>query len=130
MPLVEIIKGEDFGEALARSTTQPWQDDHGPTTAWLFTSWSSAFVAGRWRCSVKCRAGFYRSQARYPAPPLQRRAEQLGLMHKIAVAAVVRVRTRRHVPAHPAEAVVEKMISGRGSGRLKRRGLLQKYADV
>jgi 3-hydroxyacyl-CoA dehydrogenase / enoyl-CoA hydratase / 3-hydroxybutyryl-CoA epimerase len=70
------------------------------------------------------------SQAGYPAPPLQLSDElNLELMHKIAVASRKGVEDAGgRYEAHPAEAVVDKMIEIGRPSRLKGAGFYE-YAD-
>jgi 3-hydroxyacyl-CoA dehydrogenase / enoyl-CoA hydratase / 3-hydroxybutyryl-CoA epimerase len=140
MPLVEIIKGEKTSdEALARvfdyvlaigKTPIVVNDSRGFYTSRVIGTFVNEALAmlgeGVEPASVE-HAG---SQAGYPAPPLQLSDElNLELMHKIAVA------TRKGVEdtggtyvAHPAEAVVDKMISIGRPSRLKGAGFYE-YAD-
>jgi 3-hydroxyacyl-CoA dehydrogenase/enoyl-CoA hydratase/3-hydroxybutyryl-CoA epimerase len=140
MPLVEIIKGEKTSdEALARvfdytlaigKTPIVVNDSRGFFTSRVIGTFVNEALAmlgeGVEPASIE-QAG---SQAGYPAPPLQLSDElNLELMHKIAVA------TRKGVEdaggkyeAHPAEAVVEKMIELNRPSRLKGAGFYE-YVD-
>src|SRR5690242_11231943 len=140
MPLVEIIKGEKTSdEALARvfdytlaigKTPIVVNDSRGFFTSRVIGTFVNEALAmlgeGVEPASIE-QAG---SQAGYPAPPLQLSDElNLELMHKIAVA------TRKGVEdaggtydAHPAEAVVEKMIEIGRPSRLKGAGFYE-YVD-
>ncbi len=126
MPLVEIIKGEKTSdEALARvfdytlaigKTPIVVNDSRGFYTSRVIGTFINEALAmlgeGVEPASIE-HAG---SQAGYPAPPLQLSDElNMELMHKIAVASRKGVEDAGGTyVAHPAEAVVEKMI---GIGR-------------
>src|ERR1700756_765174 len=140
MPLVEIIKGEKTSdEALARvfdytlaigKTPIVVNDSRGFYTSRVIGTFVQEAVAmlgeGVEPASIE-HAG---SQAGYPAPPLQLSDElNMELMAKIAAA------TRKGVEdaggtylPHPAEAVVDKMISIGRPSRLKGAGFYE-YAD-
>ncbi|WP_421844221.1 3-hydroxyacyl-CoA dehydrogenase NAD-binding domain-containing protein [Mycobacterium sp.] len=140
MPLVEIIKGEKTSdEALARvfdytlaigKTPIVVNDSRGFFTSRVIGTFVNEALAmlgeGIAPASIE-QAG---SQAGYPAPPLQLSDElNLELMHKIAVATRKGVEDAggSYVP-HPAEAVVEKMIELKRSGRLNGAGFYD-YTD-
>src|ERR1700758_85793 len=140
MPLVEIIKGEKTSdEALARvfdytlaigKTPIVVNDSRGFFTSRVIGTFVNEALAmlgeGVEPASIE-HAG---SQAGYPAPPLQLSDElNLELMHKIAVASRKGVEDAggTYVP-HPAEAVVEKMISLGRPSRLKGAGFYE-YTD-
>ncbi|KDE99099.1 3-hydroxyacyl-CoA dehydrogenase [Mycolicibacterium aromaticivorans JS19b1 = JCM 16368] len=140
MPLVEIIKGEKTSdEALARvfdytlaigKTPIVVNDSRGFYTSRVIGTFVNEALAmlgeGVEPASIE-HAG---TQAGYPAPPLQLSDElNLELMHKIALA------TRKGVEeaggtyeAHPAEAVVEKMIELGRPSRLSGAGFYE-YVD-
>ncbi|MCX6480453.1 MAG: 3-hydroxyacyl-CoA dehydrogenase NAD-binding domain-containing protein [Mycobacterium sp.] len=129
MPLVEIIKGEKTSdEALARvfdytlaigKTPIVVNDSRGFYTSRVIGTFINEALAmlgeGVEPASIE-HAG---AQAGYPAPPLQLSDElNMELMHKIAVASRKGVEDAGGTyEAHPAEAVVEKMI---GIGRPSR----------
>lgn len=140
MPLVEIIKGEKTSdEALARvfdytlaikKTPIVVNDSRGFFTSRVIGTFVNEALAmlgeGVAPASIE-QAG---SQAGYPAAPLQLSDElNLELMHKIAVATKEGVEAAggTHV-AHPAEAVVEKMIELGRPSRLKGAGFYE-YVD-
>jgi len=140
MPLVEIIKGEKTSdEALARvfdytlaigKTPIVVNDSRGFFTSRVIGTFVNEALAmlgeGVEPASIE-HAG---SQAGYPAPPLQLSDElNLELMHKIAAASRKGVEDDggRYEP-HPAEAVVEKMISLERPSRLKGAGFYN-YVD-
>jgi 3-hydroxyacyl-CoA dehydrogenase/enoyl-CoA hydratase/3-hydroxybutyryl-CoA epimerase len=140
MPLVEIIKGEKTSdETLARAfdyvlaigkTPIVVNDSRGFYTSRVIGTFVNEALAmlgeGVEPASIE-QAG---SQAGYPAPPLQLSDElNLELMHKIATATRKGVEDAggTYVP-HPAEAVVEKMISIGRPSRLKGAGFYE-YAD-
>ncbi len=140
MPLVEIIKGEKTSdEALARvfdytlaigKTPIVVNDSRGFFTSRVIGTFVNEALAmlgeGVAPASIE-QAG---SQAGYPAPPLQLSDElNLELMHKIAVASRKGVEDGGGTyEAHPAEAVVEKMIEIGRPSRLKGAGFYE-YAD-
>src|ERR1700712_344822 len=140
MPLVEIIKGEKTSdEALARvfdytlaigKTPIVVNDSRGFFTSRVIGTFVNEALAmlgeGVEPASIE-QAG---SQAGYPAPPLQLSDElNLELMHKIAVASRKGVEDDGGTyEAHPAEAVVEKMIEIGRPSRLKGAGFYE-YAD-
>src|ERR1700741_5067770 len=140
MPLVEIIKGEKTSdEALARvfdytlaigKTPIVVNDSRGFFTSRVIGTFVNEALAmlgeGVEPASIE-HAG---SQAGYPAPPLQLSDElNLELMHKIAVATRSGVESAGGTyVAHPAEAVVEKMISIGRPSRLKGAGFYD-YAE-
>ncbi|MEU0494874.1 3-hydroxyacyl-CoA dehydrogenase NAD-binding domain-containing protein [Mycobacterium sp. NPDC006124] len=140
MPLVEIIKGEKTSdEALARvfdytlaigKTPIVVNDSRGFFTSRVIGTFVNEALAmlgeGVAPASIE-QAG---SQAGYPAPPLQLSDElNLELMHKIAVASRKGVEDAGGTyEAHPAEAVVEKMIEIGRPSRLKGAGFYE-YAD-
>ena len=123
MPLVEIIKGEKTSdEALARvfdytlaigKTPIVVNDSRGFYTSRVIGTFINEALAmlgeGVEPASIE-HAG---AQAGYPAPPLQLSDElNMELMHKIAVASRKGVEDAGGTYlAHPAEAVVEKMIA-------------------
>jgi 3-hydroxyacyl-CoA dehydrogenase/enoyl-CoA hydratase/3-hydroxybutyryl-CoA epimerase len=137
MPLVEIIKGEKTSdEALARvfdytlaigKTPIVVNDSRGFFTSRVIGTFVNEALAmlgeGVEPASIE-QAG---SQAGYPAPPLQLSDElNLELMHKIAVASRKGIEDAGgKYEAHPAEAVVEKMIELGRSGRLKGAGFYE-----
>jgi 3-hydroxyacyl-CoA dehydrogenase / enoyl-CoA hydratase / 3-hydroxybutyryl-CoA epimerase len=140
MPLVEIIKGEKTSdETLARAfdyvlaigkTPIVVNDSRGFYTSRVIGTFVNEALAmlgeGVEPASIE-HAG---SQAGYPAPPLQLSDElNLELMHKIATATRKGVEDAggTYVP-HPAEAVVEKMISLGRPSRLKGAGFYE-YTD-
>jgi 3-hydroxyacyl-CoA dehydrogenase / enoyl-CoA hydratase / 3-hydroxybutyryl-CoA epimerase len=140
MPLVEIIKGEKTSdEALARvfdytlaigKTPIVVNDSRGFFTSRVIGTFVNEALAmlgeGVAPASIE-QAG---SQAGYPAPPLQLSDElNLELMHKIAVASRKGVEDEGGTyVAHPAEAVVEKMIELGRPSRLAGAGFYE-YAD-
>jgi 3-hydroxyacyl-CoA dehydrogenase/enoyl-CoA hydratase/3-hydroxybutyryl-CoA epimerase len=140
MPLVEIIKGEKTSdEALARvfdytlaigKTPIVVNDSRGFFTSRVIGTFVNEALAmlgeGVEPASIE-RAG---SMAGYPAPPLQLSDElNLELMHKIAVASRKGVEDDGGTyEAHPAEAVVEKMIELDRPSRLKGAGFYA-YTD-
>jgi 3-hydroxyacyl-CoA dehydrogenase/enoyl-CoA hydratase/3-hydroxybutyryl-CoA epimerase len=140
MPLVEIIKGEKTSdEALARvfdytlaigKTPIVVNDSRGFFTSRVIGTFVNEALAmlgeGVAPASIE-QAG---SQAGYPAPPLQLSDElNLELMHKIAVASRKGIEDAGGTyEAHPAEAVVEKMIEIGRPSRLKGAGFYS-YAD-
>ena len=140
MPLVEIIKGEKTSdEALARvfdytlaigKTPIVVNDSRGFFTSRVIGTFVNEALAmlgeGVMPASIE-QAG---SQAGYPAPPLQLSDElNLELMHKIAVASRKGVEEAGGTyEAHPAEAVVEKMIEIGRPSRLKGAGFYS-YVD-
>jgi 3-hydroxyacyl-CoA dehydrogenase/enoyl-CoA hydratase/3-hydroxybutyryl-CoA epimerase len=140
MPLVEIIKGEKTSdEALARvfdytlaigKTPIVVNDSRGFFTSRVIGTFVNEALAmlgeGVAPASIE-QAG---SQAGYPAPPLQLSDElNLELMHKIAVASRKGVEDAGgRYEAHPAEAVVDKMIEIGRPSRLKGAGFYE-YAD-
>jgi 3-hydroxyacyl-CoA dehydrogenase / enoyl-CoA hydratase / 3-hydroxybutyryl-CoA epimerase len=140
MPLVEIIKGEKTSDdALARvfdytlaigKTPIVVNDSRGFFTSRVIGTFVNEALAmlgeGVAPASIE-QAG---SQAGYPAPPLQLSDElNLELMHKIAVASRKGVEDEGGTyVAHPAEAVVEKMIELGRPSRLKGAGFYE-YAD-
>jgi len=140
MPLVEIIKGEKTSdETLARAfdyvlaigkTPIVVNDSRGFYTSRVIGTFVNEALAmlgeGVEPASIE-HAG---SQAGYPAPPLQLSDElNLELMHKIAAATRKGVEDagRTYVP-HPAEAVVDRMLSLGRPSRLKGAGFYE-YAD-
>ena len=140
MPLVEIIKGEKTSdEALARvfdytlaigKTPIVVNDSRGFYTSRVIGTFINEALAmlgeGVEPASIE-HAG---SQAGYPAPPLQLSDElNMELMHKIAVASRKGVEDAGgNYVAHPAEAVVEKMIGLSRPSRLSGAGFYE-YAD-
>ena len=140
MPLVEIIKGEKTSdEALARvfdytlaigKTPIVVNDSRGFYTSRVIGTFINEALAmlgeGVEPASIE-HAG---SQAGYPAPPLQLSDElNMELMHKIAVASRKGVEDAGGTyHAHPAEAVVEKMIGLGRPSRLSGAGFYE-YAD-
>ena len=140
MPLVEIIKGEKTSDdALARvfdytlaigKTPIVVNDSRGFYTSRVIGTFINEALAmlgeGVEPASIE-HAG---SQAGYPAPPLQLSDElNMELMHKIAVASRKGVEDAGgNYVAHPAEAVVEKMISLGRPSRLSGAGFYE-YAD-
>ena len=140
MPLVEIIKGEKTSdEALARvfdytlaigKTPIVVNDSRGFYTSRVIGTFINEALAmlgeGVEPASIE-HAG---SQAGYPAPPLQLSDElNMELMHKIAVASRKGVEEAGGTyVAHPAEAVVEKMIALGRPSRLAGKGFYE-YVD-
>jgi 3-hydroxyacyl-CoA dehydrogenase/enoyl-CoA hydratase/3-hydroxybutyryl-CoA epimerase len=140
MPLVEIIKGEKTSdEALARvfdytlaikKTPIVVNDSRGFFTSRVIGTFVNEALAmlgeGVEPASIE-QAG---SQAGYPAAPLQLSDElNLELMHKIAVASRQGIEDAGGTyEAHPAEAVVEKMIELGRPSRLKGAGFYE-YVD-
>ena len=140
MPLVEIIKGEKTSdEALARvfdytlaigKTPIVVNDSRGFYTSRVIGTFINEALAmlgeGVEPASIE-HAG---SQAGYPAPPLQLSDElNMELMHKIAVASRKGVEdVGGTYSAHPAEAVVETMISAGRPSRLSGAGFYE-YVD-
>ena len=140
MPLVEIIQGEKTSdEALARvfdytlaigKTPIVVNDSRGFYTSRVIGTFINEALAmlgeGVEPASIE-HAG---SQAGYPAPPLQLSDElNMELMHKIAVASRKGVEDAGGTySAHPAEAVVEKMIALGRPSRLSGAGFYE-YVD-
>jgi 3-hydroxyacyl-CoA dehydrogenase/enoyl-CoA hydratase/3-hydroxybutyryl-CoA epimerase len=140
MPLVEIIRGEKTSdEALARvfdytlaigKTPIVVNDSRGFYTSRVIGTFINEALAmlgeGVEPASIE-HAG---SQAGYPAPPLQLSDElNMELMHKIAVASRKGVEDAGgKYEAHPAEAVVEKMIALGRPSRLSGAGFYE-YVD-
>jgi 3-hydroxyacyl-CoA dehydrogenase/enoyl-CoA hydratase/3-hydroxybutyryl-CoA epimerase len=140
MPLVEIIKGEKTSdEALARvfdytlaigKTPIVVNDSRGFYTSRVIGTFINEALAmlgeGVEPASIE-HAG---SQAGYPAPPLQLSDElNMELMHKIAVASRKGIEDAGgKYEAHPAEAVVEKMIEAGRPSRLSGAGFYE-YVD-
>lgn len=140
MPLVEIIKGEKTSdEALARvfdytlaigKTPIVVNDSRGFFTSRVIGTFVNEALAmlgeGVAPASVEHAGG----QAGYPAAPLQLSDElNLELMHKIAVASRKGIEDAGGTyEAHPAEAVVEKMIEIGRPSRLKGAGFYE-YVD-
>jgi 3-hydroxyacyl-CoA dehydrogenase/enoyl-CoA hydratase/3-hydroxybutyryl-CoA epimerase len=140
MPLVEIIKGEKTSdEALARvfdytlaigKTPIVVNDSRGFYTSRVIGTFINEALAmlgeGVEPASIE-HAG---SQAGYPAPPLQLSDElNMELMHKIAVASRKGIEDAGGTyVAHPAEAVVEKMIALGRPSRLSGAGFYS-YVD-
>lgn len=140
MPLVEIIKGEKTSdEALARvfdytlaigKTPIVVNDSRGFYTSRVIGTFINEALAmlgeGVEPASIE-HAG---SQAGYPAPPLQLSDElNMELMHKIAVASRKGIEDAGGTySAHPAEAVVEKMIEIGRPSRLSGAGFYE-YVD-
>jgi len=140
MPLVEIIRGEKTSdEALARvfdytlaigKTPIVVNDSRGFYTSRVIGTFINEALAmlgeGVEPASIE-HAG---SQAGYPAPPLQLSDElNMELMHKIAVASRKGVEDAGGTySAHPAEAVVEKMIALERPSRLSGAGFYE-YVD-
>ena len=140
MPLVEIIKGEKTSdEALARvfdytlaigKTPIVVNDSRGFYTSRVIGTFINEALAmlgeGVEPASIE-HAG---SQAGYPAPPLQLSDElNMELMHKIAVASRKGIEDAGGTyTAHPAEAVVEKMIEMGRPSRLSGAGFYE-YVD-
>ena len=140
MPLVEIIKGEKTSdEALARvfdytlaigKTPIVVNDSRGFFTSRVIGTFVNEALAMLGEGVVPASIEQAGSQAGYPAPPLQLSDElNLELMHKIAVASRKGVEDDGGTyQAHPAEAVVEKMIEIGRPSRLKGAGFYE-YAD-
>ncbi|MDT5067665.1 MAG: 3-hydroxyacyl-CoA dehydrogenase / enoyl-CoA hydratase / 3-hydroxybutyryl-CoA epimerase [Mycobacterium sp.] len=140
MPLVEIIKGEKTSdEALARvfdytlaigKTPIVVNDSRGFFTSRVIGTFVNEALAMLGEGVVPASIEQAGSQAGYPAPPLQLSDElNLELMHKIAVASRKGVEDAGGTyEAHPAEAVVEKMIEIGRPSRLKGAGFYE-YAD-
>ncbi|GAB7068285.1 enoyl-CoA hydratase/isomerase family protein [Mycobacterium hodleri] len=140
MPLVEIIKGEKTSdEALARvfdytlaigKTPIVVNDSRGFFTSRVIGTFVNEALAMLGEGVVPASIEQAGSQAGYPAPPLQLSDElNLELMHKIAVASRKGVEEAGGTyEAHPAEAVVEKMIEIGRPSRLKGAGFYS-YAD-
>ncbi|TQR84791.1 3-hydroxyacyl-CoA dehydrogenase [Mycobacterium hodleri] len=140
MPLVEIIKGEKTSdEALARvfdytlaigKTPIVVNDSRGFFTSRVIGTFVNEALAMLGEGVVPASIEQAGSQAGYPAPPLQLSDElNLELMHKIAVASRKGVEEAGGTyEAHPAEAVVEKMIEIGRPSRLKGAGFYE-YAD-
>ena len=140
MPLVEIIKGEKTSDdALARvfdytlaigKTPIVVNDSRGFYTSRVIGTFINEALAmlgeGVEPASIE-HAG---SQAGYPAPPLQLSDElNMELMHKIAVASRKGIEDAGGTySAHPAEAVVEKMIEIGRPSRLSGAGFYE-YTD-
>jgi len=140
MPLVEIIKGEKTSDdALARvfdytlaigKTPIVVNDSRGFYTSRVIGTFINEALAmlgeGVEPASIE-HAG---SQAGYPAPPLQLSDElNMELMHKIAVASRKGIEDAGGTySAHPAEAVVEKMIEIGRPSRLSGAGFYS-YTD-
>ena len=140
MPLEEIIKGEKTSdEALARvfdytlaigKTPIVVNDSRGFYTSRVIGTFINEALAmlgeGVEPASIE-HAG---SQAGYPAPPLQLSDElNMELMHKIAVASRKGIEDAGGTyVAHPAEAVVEKMIALGRPSRLSGAGFYE-YVD-
>jgi len=140
MPLVEIIRGEKTSDdALARvfdytlaigKTPIVVNDSRGFYTSRVIGTFINEALAmlgeGVEPASIE-HAG---SQAGYPAPPLQLSDElNMELMHKIAVASRKGIEeSGGKYAAHPAEAVVEKMIELGRPSRLSGAGFYE-YAD-
>ena len=140
MPLVEIIKGEKTSdEVLARvfdytlaigKTPIVVNDSRGFYTSRVIGTFINEALAmlgeGVEPASIE-HAG---SQAGYPAPPLQLSDElNMELMHKIAVASRKGIEDAGGTyVAHPAEAVVEKMIEIGRPSRLSGAGFYE-YVD-
>jgi 3-hydroxyacyl-CoA dehydrogenase/enoyl-CoA hydratase/3-hydroxybutyryl-CoA epimerase len=140
MPLVEIIKGEKTSDdVLARvfdyvlaikKTPIVVNDSRGFFTSRVIGTFVNEALAmlgeGVAPASIE-QAG---SQAGYPAAPLQLSDElNLELMHKIAVASRAGIEDAGGTyEAHPAEAVVEKMIELGRPSRLAGAGFYE-YAD-
>ena len=140
MPLVEIIRGEKTSdEALARvfdytlaigKTPIVVNDSRGFYTSRVIGTFINEALAmlgeGVEPASIE-HAG---SQAGYPAPPLQLSDElNMELMHKIAVASRKGIEDAGGTyVAHPAEAVVEKMIALGRPSRLSGAGFYE-YVD-
>jgi 3-hydroxyacyl-CoA dehydrogenase/enoyl-CoA hydratase/3-hydroxybutyryl-CoA epimerase len=140
MPLVEIIKGEKTSdEALARvfdytlaigKTPIVVNDSRGFFTSRVIGTFVNEALAMLGEGVVPASIEQAGSQAGYPAPPLQLSDElNLELMHKIAVASRKGIEDAGGTyEAHPAEAVVEKMIELGRPSRLKGAGFYE-YAD-
>jgi 3-hydroxyacyl-CoA dehydrogenase/enoyl-CoA hydratase/3-hydroxybutyryl-CoA epimerase len=140
MPLVEIIKGEKTSdEALARvfdytlaigKTPIVVNDSRGFFTSRVIGTFVNEALAMLGEGVVPASIEQAGSQAGYPAPPLQLSDElNLELMHKIAVASRKGIEEAGGTyEAHPAEAVVEKMIEIGRPSRLKGAGFYE-YAD-
>lgn len=140
MPLVEIIRGEKTSdEALARvfdytlaigKTPIVVNDSRGFFTSRVIGTFVNEALAMLGEGVVPASIEQAGSQAGYPAPPLQLSDElNLELMHKIAVASRKGVEDAGGTyEAHPAEAVVEKMIEIGRPSRLKGAGFYE-YAD-
>lgn len=140
MPLVEIIKGEKTSDdVLARvfdytlaigKTPIVVNDSRGFYTSRVIGTFINEALAmlgeGVEPASIE-HAG---SQAGYPAPPLQLSDElNMELMHKIAVASRKGIEDAGGTySAHPAEAVVEKMIEAGRPSRLSGAGFYE-YTD-
>ena len=137
MPLVEIIKGEKTSDdALARvfdytlaigKTPIVVNDSRGFYTSRVIGTFINEALAmlgeGVEPASIE-HAG---SQAGYPAPPLQLSDElNMELMNKIAVASRKGIEDAGGTySAHPAEAVVEKMIEAGRPSRLSGAGFYE-----
>jgi 3-hydroxyacyl-CoA dehydrogenase / enoyl-CoA hydratase / 3-hydroxybutyryl-CoA epimerase len=140
MPLVEIIKGEKTSdEALARvfdytlaigKTPIVVNDSRGFFTSRVIGTFVNEALAMLGEGVVPASIEQAGAQAGYPAPPLQLSDElNLELMHKIAVASRKGVEDEGGTyQPHPAEAVVEKMISLERPSRLKGAGFYE-YVD-
>jgi 3-hydroxyacyl-CoA dehydrogenase / enoyl-CoA hydratase / 3-hydroxybutyryl-CoA epimerase len=140
MPLVEIIKGEKTSdEALARvfdytlaigKTPIVVNDSRGFFTSRVIGTFVNEALAMLGEGVAPASIEHAGSQAGYPAPPLQLSDElNLELMHKIAVASRKGIEDAGGTyEAHPAEAVVEKMIELERPSRLKGAGFYS-YAD-
>ena len=140
MPLLEIIKGEKTSDdALARvfdytlaigKTPIVVNDSRGFYTSRVIGTFINEALAmlgeGVEPASIE-HAG---SQAGYPAPPLQLSDElNMELMNKIAVASRKGIEDAGGTySAHPAEAVVEKMIEAGRPSRLSGAGFYE-YTD-
>lgn len=140
MPLVEIIKGEKTSdEALARvfdytlaigKTPIVVNDSRGFYTSRVIGTFINEALAMLGEGVEPASIEHSGSQAGYPAPPLQLSDElNMELMHKIAVASRKGVEDAGGTyHAHPAEAVVEKMIGLGRPSRLSGAGFYE-YVD-
>jgi 3-hydroxyacyl-CoA dehydrogenase/enoyl-CoA hydratase/3-hydroxybutyryl-CoA epimerase len=140
MPLVEIIKGEKTSdEALARvfdytlaigKTPIVVNDSRGFFTSRVIGTFVNEALAMLGEGVAPASIEHAGSQAGYPAPPLQLSDElNLELMHKIAVASRQGIEDAGGTyEAHPAEAVVEKMIELSRPSRLSGAGFYE-YVD-
>jgi 3-hydroxyacyl-CoA dehydrogenase / enoyl-CoA hydratase / 3-hydroxybutyryl-CoA epimerase len=140
MPLVEIIKGEKTSdEALARvfdytlaigKTPIVVNDSRGFFTSRVIGTFVNEALAMLGEGVAPASIEHAGAQAGYPAPPLQLSDElNLELMHKIAVASRKGIEDAGGTyEAHPAEAVVEKMIELGRPSRLSGAGFYE-YVD-
>jgi 3-hydroxyacyl-CoA dehydrogenase/enoyl-CoA hydratase/3-hydroxybutyryl-CoA epimerase len=140
MPLVEIIRGEKTSdEALARvfdytlaigKTPIVVNDSRGFYTSRVIGTFVNEALAMLGEGVAPASIEHAGTQAGYPAAPLQLSDElNLELMHKIAVASRKGIEDAGGTyEAHPAEAVVEKMISLGRPSKLKGAGFYE-YTD-